>query len=203
MKRLLFHIICLLLCCSPAFAGGRGVPRIGIDWGYGMEVYRYWNLIYLDSEMGYVVQDQDSEVPARPYAYCSLSVGFEPTSWMGLSAFSGIMGVSKDRLLVPLGLQTNISPRGNAMSGPIFILAGGIAFNTDFSYSKAAFGTLGAGWRFSLNDAWNLDLLLRSRILRDSPPIWDEENRNYVEKSLIRKDYTLIGSLEFGIAISF
>ena len=82
MKRCLL-IICLLLCCSPAFAGGRGGVRIGMDWGYGLGMYSYWNLIYLDSEMGYVVQDQDSEMPANPYAFCTVSLGFEPTSRMG------------------------------------------------------------------------------------------------------------------------
>lgn len=203
MKRVLIHIVCFLLCCSPAFAGGRGAARIGMDWGYGMDVYRYWNLIYLDSEMGYVVQDNDYDTPARPYAYFTLSAGFEPVDWMGISVFSGVMGVSKGRSLIPLGLQASFLPRGNAMAGPIFTIGAGTALNTDFSYSKASFGLLGAGWRFRLNDAWNMDLLLRSRVCRDFPPIWDEENRNYVEESLIRKNFTISGSLEFGIAISF
>lgn len=202
MKRLVLLTVSLLLCC-PAFAGGRGALRLGMDWGYGMGVYRYWNLIYLDSEMGYVVQDQDAEMPANPYAFYTLSVGFEPASWMGLSVISGLMGVSESRSLIPLGLQATVLPRGNASAGPVFSMAGGIAFNTDISYPNAAFGILGAGWRFRLNDVWNMDLLLRTRICRDSPPIWDEENRNYVEKSLIRKNFTLSGSLEFGVAISF
>ena len=202
MKRCLL-IIGLLLCCSPAFAGGRGGVRIGMDWGYGLGMYSYWNLIYLDSEMGYVVQDQDSEMPANPYAFCTVSLGFEPTSWMGLSVFSGIMGVSKDRSLIPIGLQASILPRGNDAAGPVFCLGGGMALDTDFNLARAAFGIIGGGWRFRLNDAWNMDLLLRSRVLRDSPPIWDVDNRNYVEEILIRKNLTVRGSLEIGVSISF
>lgn len=202
MKRCLL-IACLLLCCGPAFAGGRGAVRIGMDWGYGLGLYRYWNLIYLDSEMGYVVHDQDYENPANLYAYWTLSAGFEPTSWMGVSVFGGLMGVSPGRSLIPLGLQASLLPRGNDVAGPVVCLGGGVAFNTDFTYPKAAFGIIGGGWRFRLNDDWNMDLLLRARVCRDSPPIWDVETRNYVEKSLIRKNLTVSGSLEFGVAISF
>ena len=202
MKRCLL-IISLLLCCGHAFAGGRGAVRFGMDWGYGLGMYRYWNLIYLDSEMGYVVQDQDSEIPANPYAYWTLSLGFQPTSWMGLSVFSGITGVSKGRNLIPIGLQANFLPRGNAAAGPVFCLGGGMALDTDLSFTSAGFGVLGGGWRFRLNDDWNMDLLLRTRVYRDSPPIWDVENRNYVEKSLIRKNLTLCGSLELGVSINF
>lgn len=203
MRRLIIPLFCLLLCCAPASARDRGVVRIGMDWGYGMDVYRYWNLIYLDSEVGYVVQDQDSEIPARPYAFFTLYAGFEPVDWMGISLFSGVMGVSTGRSLIPLGLQASFLPRGNAVAGPIFAVGVGTALNTDFSYSKASFGLLGAGWRFRLNNDWNMDLLLRGRICRDFPPIWDSENRNYVEESLIRKNFTVSGSLEFGISISF
>ena len=202
MKRLILPVLCLLLCC-PVSARDRGAVRFGMDWGYGLDIYRYWNLIYLDSEVGYVVQDQDYELPARPYAFYTLSLGFEPASWMGLSVFSGIMGVSRGRSLIPIGLQANILPLGNSVSGPIVSAALGTALNTNFTYSKAYFGLLGAGWRFRLNDDWNMDLLLRTRICRDFPPIWDEGNRNYVEESLIRKNFTISGSLEFGIAISF
>lgn len=113
------------------------------------------------------------------------------------------MGVSRGRSLIPIGLQANILPLGNSVSGPIVSAALGTALNTNFSYSKAYFGLLGAGWRFRLNDDWIMDLLLRTRICRDFPPIWDEGNRNYVEESLIRKNFTISGSLEFGIAISF
>lgn len=203
MKRLILPFICTLICCCPAHAQDRGAVRIGMDWGYGMDAYRYWNLIYLDSEVGYVVQDQDSEFPARPYAFYTLSVGFEPSSWMGISFFSGIMGVSRGRSLLPIGLKADILPRGNSASGPVVSAAAGTAFNTDFIYSKAVFGILGAGWRFRLNDDWNMDLLMRTRICRDFPPIWDEGNRNYVEESLIRKNYNLSVSLEIGVCISF
>ena len=203
MKKIVFPIVFLLLCCCTANADGRGAVRFGMDWGYGLELYKYWNLIYLDSEVGYVVQDQDSEISARPHAYYTLSVGFEPGPHTALSLFSGIMGVSKGRSLIPLGIQANYLPRGNSAAGPIISAAAGTALDTDFIFSKAVFGLLGAGWRFRLNDDWSMDLLLKARMFRDFPPIWDTENRNYVEQSLIRKNYTLSGSLELGIAISF
>ncbi|MCR5561064.1 MAG: hypothetical protein K6F58_04515 [Bacteroidales bacterium] len=205
MKRFL-TLLGLLLCCIPALSGERGVLRWGLDWGYGLDVYKYWDINYIDNSSPYIsprVYDQDSDFCARPYAYVTASMGFEPFSWMAVSVFSGISGASEERSVIPLGVRASFFPRGNTSHGPLLLAGGGVAFGLGSGFNGTCFGLLGGGWRFSLNPDWNLDFYLRLRVLKDAPPIWDEQNRNYVEENLIRKNLTIRASLGLGMAISF
>ncbi|MBP5381896.1 MAG: hypothetical protein J6Y45_00930 [Bacteroidales bacterium] len=206
MRRRICILFCLLLCCSTAFAGengGRVLVRWGLDWGYGLDVYKYWNINYSDSQVGDRVIDQDATGEAFPNAYFTAKVGLEVTRWLEVSVFSGLMGISEDRKIIPAALQASYFPFGCASSGPMATVAGGMGFNTDFTLSPSVYGMIGGGWRFYLNPVWNLDLILRARISKDAPPVWDRDNNTVVTPEYVRKNVVITGALEFGIALTF
>lgn len=196
-----------LLCCFSALAGEKGERRAlrwGADWGYGLDIYHYWNINYLDTQVGYRVWDQDYEWQARPNAYACLKLGYEVLPWMEVSVFSGIMGISEGRKIIPAGLQIGIAPGGNANAGPVFNISGGAGFKSGgYSPVPAAFAMMGGGWRFRINSVWDMDLLLRTRLCKDSPPVWDKDDGIYITEENVRRNVALTASLEFGIALSF
>lgn len=206
MKRFLLAICCLVLCCSSVSAGGKGERkplRWGVDWGYGLDVFKYWSLNYRDSQVGYRVFDEDYRFEARPNAYFNASLGYEPVDWMEADFVTGIAGVDAGRNLITAGLQIRLLPEGNLVSGPVITAGGGLGAETDLSAVPASYFTLGGGWRFCLNAVWDIDFLLRARVFIDSPPVWDEEIKNYVPKSDIGRSLAVNCALEFGIALSF
>lgn len=208
MKRLLLFLSLLLsagITSSASGREGRSPLRFGIDWGYGVDFYKYWNINYLDSEVGYRVWDQDYAFGFRPNAYATASLGVELSSRTTVSAFSGVMGLSEGRSVIPMCLQASYIPAGNAKGGLLFTAAAGIGINTDLEsyYRLSTIAMIGAGWRIPLNTVWDMDVILRIRGAHDSPPIWDEDVHNYVPRSDIRKNITITTAAEFGIAISF
>lgn len=204
MKRL-YTIVFLLLFCNLAAARppeGRGFMRWGAEWGYGTSFYRYWNHNYMDPDLGRIF-DSDEDFSLSANGYILLSAGADILPWLNISLYSGLMGISYGRQVVPLAIRANFFPKGANNDGLLLLAGTGIGFSDYFSKVPAHFANIGSGWRVAMNKRWDMDFTLQLRVCGDKPPIWDADRNAYVNESDIRGNIAVYCSIEFGIAISF
>lgn len=204
MKRL-YIIALLLLSCAAASAAGPGerpILRFGVEWGYGSGFFRYWNLNYMDPEVGYRVWDEDHEFAPSLNAYAQVEAGADLLPRFNLSFAGGVMGIAPGRQVIPLMLKATFFFRDSSLDGPFIRACGGLGFPDFFSRPPIKFGSIGGGWRLALDGLWDIDFTGSVRICSDSPPIVDE-NDITISESSIRRNTAIYCSFELGIAISF
>ena len=195
-------IIALMLASTFAFAE-RPFLRFGIEWGYGANFYKYWNYNYIDSKLSYRIWDEDSEFLFRQNAYALVMGGADIIRWLNVSLFTGTMGISRERQVIPFGARVTAYPKGTENNGPMVAIGSGIGFSDYFSGPTICFVSLAGGYRFVLSTLWDIDFVGKVRFCSDHPKLWDAANQEYVKTSDIRRNIAAYCSFEFGAALSF
>ncbi len=203
MKRVL-SILLLILCCSLVAAQEARRPafRWGLEWGYGVTAFKYWSVNYLDSSVGYRVWDENHAFQAKSTAFACICVGADVSRKANLSMQLGMMGIDKDREVIPVGIRFNYSFRGTDADGPMAFFGGGLGFPDHFTTAAVHYANIGGGYRIRLSSLWDIDFLATFRLCDDHPPVRDPESGEYVNESNIRKNVTAYCSLALGVAIT-
>ena len=113
-----------------------------------------------------------------------------------------MMGIDKDREVIPVGVRLNYSFKGTDADGPLAFIGGGLGFPDHFTTAAVHYINLGGGYRLRLSSTWDIDFIATFRLCDDHPPIRDPESGEYVNGSNIRKNVAAYCSLELGIAIT-
>lgn len=203
MRKALFIVLFALLLSVTLTARSGQRVHFGAEWGMSQTLGVYHHFNFLESTIGYRVDDRGWDYSGSINAYVSGKLSVDLGERLSLSAIGGYYGVAESRRLIPLMLQAEWYPRGNENNG-LFLFAGGGYVLGKFTNTNHSWAIRpGAGYRIALGSSDFLDVVLSLRCMHDKPRVWDRDEHIYVSRHNTLRNNVWYYALSLGVALSF
>lgn len=206
MKRLLSAALTLVLFAMlspecPAQMARRFT--FGLEWGGELMLMSFHDYNYIGEDGSNISENTLDWKRHELNAFVEAKVGINLIDKLNISILSGIKGMEKRNMLVPLEARLSFFPAGICKDG--FLLSGGvgICFGKPQFKIRSNTAIITAGYRHALEGGLALDLFAGLRVSSDHPEIYDEAADRIVPQKDIRKNDAIYGEIIFGIGISF
>lgn len=180
--------------------------KFGAEWGPSAVIYSTTHLNYLDAE-GTRLYEDTGGFGLYGNGFVMGHIGVNATNRLAFSAVSGYMGIGKANRLIPVLLRATVAPSGFDSDGIFFFADAGVGIHltrADQPDRKPAFlADAGAGYRFALTPAANLEFALNLKFAADNVLIPDLDRGGYIPDTQIRKNSAKYLSLCLSIGFSF
>ena len=209
MRRKLLMLI-LLIASAPNLLQAR-LPstwffdrfRLGVEWGYTQCFFLARNYNFF-SEEGYRIHEQFSGMHLASNGSIYGQIGYDLHEKVNLALYVGYIGVGEDNRLLPVQLRASFFPKTTGADGLFTFAQGGPAWHTIAGgYNLGWLAGLGGGYRLTLSEDCNLDLMMGVKYLWDHPRIPNPERAGYVPAHNIRRNDAGYCALDLTIAINF
>ncbi|MBR5924636.1 MAG: hypothetical protein IKZ60_04175 [Bacteroidales bacterium] len=203
MKRAAAYLAALLLCLS-ANAGGKDFLRRfhpGLEWGYTLTATSYQHFNYLDTSIGFRINDQGWTYPPRSNAFILGSLTFDLSDRFCLGLLSGYEGIDRMRRTIPLLCRGSFYPNGRDEDGVFFF--SDLGLNLSHPEARGNQMQIGSGYTIFLAPRCALAFQAGGRVTYDRPDVWDPIEEEYIPKRNIKRNDAWYFALNIGVSLKF
>ena len=202
MRKLMAAI--LVFATLPLAAGGGDFLQrmhLGAEWGLSANLVDYHHFNYLDSSIGFRIDDSGWRGHYTQLGFVRLTLGCDVSRFVSICVSGSYEGISRGRRIMPVSLRAGLFPSGVHEEGIFFFSEAGTGMRRNERGVRLY--QLGSGYRIVLDARRSLDFKLGAQVSHDRPRVWDPVEEEYIPERNILRNNAWYYALNMAVALEF